>query len=198
MTMRTGAKNLQHARSPGVAESGCRRLGGRVSATARLGRASVCLRLRIGRDSKQHGAAPIPVVQARQEHCDCNSVRWRLRAVRSHAGVPKRALRKRRRLLGHFKHMHRLLGGAAPYPGEDAASFAWRRARPAAVECRVAGLWSDRAARIVVHWGSHIRRDMRPAGYWPAALVSWHDGQRCARRRLASGSATSRAGPQMA
>lgn len=43
------------------------------------------------------------------------------------------------------RRMFAVLGSAASDLGEHTASFAWRRARSAPVDCRAAWLWSDKA-----------------------------------------------------
>lgn len=59
---------------------------------------------------------------------------------------------------GAIRHVHdkvqrrmmAILSGVAQYPGADPAMFARRRASSAEIECRAAGLWSDRAVRLVL------------------------------------------------
>lgn len=62
------------------------------------------------------------------------------------------------------------------------------------VECRAAGLWSARAARLVLQWADHVRGERWPASRWPARTVGWHVVEWCAIRRRIPGSAALGAG----
>lgn len=72
--------------------------------------------------------------------------------------------------------------------------FFHRRARSAAVECRAAGLWSSRAARLVVQWADHVQRERRPPSHRPAQLAGWHGAHWRAERRRIAGSPALAAG----
>lgn len=71
-----------------------------------------------------------------------------------------------------------LLVGLPPHPGQTPAATARTRARSAAVECRGAGLWSQRFARLVGSWRSHISRERRSPWSWPRGLGGWRAADR--------------------
>lgn len=81
-----------------------------------------------------------------------------------------------------------------PYPDEGPRMFVRRHARSVAVDFCAAGLWSRRAASLVVALDAHIQRERRSASLWPATLARWHVAKWRASRRLRAGSPTTTAG----
>ena len=72
-------------------------------------------------------------------------------------------------------------------PGELAIDFFRRRARLAANQCRLHGLWHLRYLSRVVSWYDHLSRPQNAAS-WPALLLHFRGRAWLVAQRLAAGS----------